>query len=234
MWSGPRNISTAMMRAWDSRADCQVMDEPFYGAYLATTGLDHPMASEIIAAHETDWTRIAQACADGEAAPIVYQKQMSQHMVPDAPLNWMDQVRHAFLIRPPSEVAASFNIKWDGMTADDLGFARQAELFDRVSDRTGIAPPVIEARDVLSNPGGMMQALCRALDVAYDPAMLSWTPGQRDSDGVWARHWYGAVETSTGFAAPGPIKPVADALKPVVEACLPAYERLKAHKLTLG
>lgn len=231
MWSGPRNISTAMMRAWDSRADTFVMDEPFYGAYLAGTGLPHPMRDEVIAAHPIDWSAIARDCATRGGAAIVYQKHMCQHMIDGAPRSWMSRLRHAFLIRPPAEVAASFRDRWDGMGADDLGFARQAELFDHVRDVTGTVPPVIEARDVLSNPRGMLRALCAALGVAFDPAMLAWAPGPRPTDGVWAAHWYAAVTRSTGFAPPRPPRPVPDALRPVVEACQPHYDRLAAARL---
>lgn len=231
MWSGPRNISTAMMRAWDSRADCTVMDEPFYGAYLATTGLDHPMAAEIIAAHETDWGRIAEVCGATRAAPVVYQKHMTQHMVADAPLGWMSDVRHAFLIRPPAEVAASFKEKWADMRAEDLGFHRQADLFDHVCQLTGVAPPVIEARDVLENPEAMLQALCAALDVSWDPAMLSWAPGRRDSDGIWARHWYASVNGSTGFGAPTPPKSVPAELEDIVEACAAPFAQMRRHRI---
>ena len=191
------------------------MDEPFYGAYLSTTGLGHPMAAEIIAAHDTDWDRIAETCATVATSPLIYQKHMSQHMVEVAPLDWMTGVRHAFLIRPPAEVAASFKVKWQDMTADDLGFERQAELFDQVANRLGCAPPVIEARDVLTNPKGMLQALCAALGVPFDPAMLHWQPGLHDSDGVWARHWYGAVEASTGFAPPTLPKQPPDDVMPI-------------------
>ena len=232
MWSGPRNISTAMMRSWDSRADCVVMDEPFYGAYLQTTGLRHPMHDQIIQAHPTDWRQIAADCSETDRATLVYQKHMSQHMIDGAPLDWLGALRHAFLIRPPAEVAASFQVKWDGMGAEDLGFHRQADLFDRVCDMTGTAPPVIEARDVLQDPPGMLRVLCQSLGVSYDPAMLIWTPGRRDTDGIWAEHWYGAVEQSTGFAPPTPAKPPREDLAPVIEACEPAYQRLKVHKLT--
>jgi hypothetical protein len=231
MWSGPRNISTAMMRAWSSRADTVVMDEPFYSAYLATTGLPHPMAEQVIAGHPTDWQAIARDCATREGAPIVYQKHMCQHMIDGAPLGWAAGVRHAFLIRPPEEVAASFRDKWEGMRAEDLGFARQAELYDHVRALTGSAPPVIEARDVLENPEGMLRALCAALGVAFDPGMLAWAPGPRPTDGVWAAHWYGAVERSTGFAPPRPAPPLHKALRPVVEACRPHYDRLAAARL---
>ena len=231
MWSGPRNISTAMMRAWESRADTLVMDEPFYAAYLAATGLPHPMRAEVIAAHPTEWDAIARDCATRGGAAIVYQKHMCQHMIDRAPRGWMSGLRHAFLIRPPAEVAASFRDRWDGMAADDLGFARQAELFDHVRDLTGTAPPVIEARDVLSDPEGMLRALCVALGLAFDPAMLAWAPGPRPTDGVWAAHWYAAVMRSTGFAPPSPPRPVPDALRPVVEACQPHYDRLAAARL---
>ena len=231
MWSGPRNISTAMMRAWGSRADTVVMDEPFYAAYLAATGLPHPLRDAVIAAHPTDWDDIAQDCATRGGAAIVYQKHMCQHMIERAPRGWMAHVRHAFLIRPPAEVAASFSERWEGMRAEDLGFARQAELYDHVCDLQRKAPPVVEARDVLLDPEGMLRALCAALGVAFDPAMLCWAPGPRPTDGVWAAHWYAAVNRSTGFAPPRPVRPVPDALRPIVEACQPHYDRLAAARL---
>ena len=233
MWSGPRNISTAMMRAWDSRADCAVMDEPFYGAYLATTGLDHPMAAEIIAAHPTDWDAIAAECGGTLAAPIVYQKHMTQHMVKGAPLGWMKDVRHAFLIRPPGEVAASFKEKWSDMQAQDLGFHRQAELFDHVCQISGAVPPVIAARDVLEDPAAALRALCAALDVPWDPAMLSWTAGGRATDGIWAAHWYASVNASTGFAGPGLVKEAPAALASIVDACTVPFQTMQAHSLVI-
>ncbi len=231
MWSGPRNISTAMMRAWDSRADTTVMDEPFYGAYLASTGLEHPMAAEIMAHHPTDWHVIAQDCATCADAPVVYQKHMCQHMIAEAPLEWMSDTRHAFLIRPPGDVAASFKAKWDGMTEADIGFRRQAELFDRVCQADGKAPPVLLSDDVLTNPRAALTVLCSALDVPFDPAMLSWQAGPRATDGIWASHWYASVNASTGFGPPKPAKPVPETLKAIVDECQPWFDRMAAHKL---
>lgn len=233
MWSGPRNISTAMMRAWENRTDCAVMDEPFYGAYLAETGLDHPMRAEIMVAMPSDWTRVADLCATQADGPIVFQKHMCQHMVPAAPLGWMGACRHAFLIRPPEEVAASFSLKYPGLTADDLGFRRQAELFDHVSRLGGAPPAVIEARDVLSDPQGMLTALCTRLDVPFDPAMLTWPAGRRQTDGVWAAHWYASVEKSTGFAAPRPPVVPEEGLSEIIAACRPHYEVMRAHRLAV-
>lgn len=231
VWSGPRNISTAMMRSWGSRADCVVMDEPFYGAYLKTTGLDHPMAAETMAAHPTDWDAIAHDCATRADTPVVYQKHMAQHMIAEAPRDWMAACSHAFLIRPPEEVAASFYRGWPEMTADDLGFRQQAELFDRVAEREGKAPPVVEARDVLENPEGMLKALCAALGVPWDAAMLRWKAGPRETDGVWGAHWYDSVNRSTGFTRPRPPKAAPEVLAGIVAACEPFYVRLAEARL---
>ena len=248
MWSGPRNISTAMMRAWGSRADTAVVDEPFYAAYLVSTGLEHPMRDQVIASQQTDWQAVARQCAGEEVAKdtgpddkaavtggakIIYQKHMAQHMIADAPLGWMAKIRHAFLIRPPSEVAASFSAKWEGVRARDLGFARQAELFDHVRELTGAIPPVIEARTVLENPRALLSALCSALRVPFDPAMLSWEPGPRASDGIWGAHWYEAVNKSTGFAPPpAPASgELPAALQRIVDECEPFYQRLAKFRL---
>ena len=238
MWSGPRNISTAMMRAWENRADTEVTDEPFYAAYLATTGLDHPMRAAVIAAQPVDWRDCARFCAGGVDAPVHFQKHMCQHMIAEAPLGWMASCRHAFLIRPPEAVAASFHKGWAGMGADDLGFRRQAELFDHVRRITGHIPPVLEAGDVLAAPEAMLRRLCEALGVAFDPAMLTWPAGPRASDGVWGAHWYGRVNQSTGFAPYQPPGSVPTGLKGgglegIVAECRPYYERIYAHRLVV-
>lgn len=230
-----------MMRAWENRADCIVTDEPFYAAYLAETGLDHPMREAVIAAQPVEWAVCARLCQAGAATPagsqagfqagVHFQKHMCQHMIPEAPLGWMEACRHAFLIRPPEAVAASFHKGWPQMSADDLGFRRQAELFDHVCQITGETPPVIEARDVLEAPEAALRALCQGLSIAFDPAMLSWPAGRRDSDGAWAPHWYARVEASTGFAAYKPPGPVPPGLAEIVAECHPFYDRLQRHKL---
>lgn len=238
MWSGPRNISTAMMRAFENRPDTAVWDEPFYAAYLAETGLDHPMRAEILAAHETDWRAVAAACigpVPGDAA-VFYQKHMTHHMVDAIGRDWMDhgEIRHAFLIRAPESVVASYRAKRDTVTLDDIGFRQQAEIFDRVAQRLGEAPPVIDGADVLADPRAALTRLCDRLAIPFDAAMLAWPAGRRDSDGVWAPHWYHAVEASTGFGPPRAavaLDDLEDALKPVAEAARPYYERLAAHRL---
>ncbi len=236
MWSGPRNISTAMMRAFENREDCAVSDEPFYAAFLAATGLDHPMRDEVIASQPHDWREVADAMT-GPApggAPIWYQKHMTHHMLPDFGLGWLDRCTSAFLIRPPEQVLASYTQKRAEVTLDDIGVVRQAELFDHVAQRTSMAPPVIEGAQVLADPRAALTALCAAVGIAFSEKMLAWPAGRRDSDGVWAPAWYDAVERSTGFAAPGPVVAfdgLPDALKPIADAARPYYERMAQWRL---
>ena len=234
LWSGPRNISTAMMRAWGSRPDTFVCDEPLYAHYLHATGRDHPGAGEVIAAGETDWRKVAAwltGPVPGDKA-IFYGKHMTHHLLPDMGRDWLGGLTHAFLIREPGEVITSYLKKSHDPTFEDLGFGQQAEIFDWVCQKTGVTPPVLDARDVLDHPEPSLRRLCEALNVDFLPAMLSWAPGLRATDGVWAKHWYPEVETSTGFR-PYQAKPdaVPDRLGGVYGRCLEAYARLYAYRI---
>ena len=236
MWSGPRNISTAMMRAWENREDTAVIDEPFYAHYLVETGVEHPGRDDVIATQETDDAKVATALTGpipgGKA--IWYQKHMTQHMLPEMPLDWLDQVTNCFLIREPERVAASFTIQRPDAAVWELGFEQQARLFEHVCDKLGHAPPVIDAADVLKDPRGTLGALCAKLGAPFSERMLCWPAGKRTSDGVWAPHWYSAVERSTGFA---PYRPcdskLSDFQQQLADACRPHYERLARHRLQI-
>jgi hypothetical protein len=233
MWSGPRNISTAMMRAFENRTDCAVVDEPFYAAYLARTGLDHPMLEDVLASQPQDWRVVAERLATDEPAPVFYQKQMAHHMLPDFGLEWTASCRNAFLIRDPAGVLASYVKKRAEVTLEDIGVVRQRELFDREADRLGRSPPVVEGADVLADPAGVLSALCEALDIPYTDQMLNWPAGRRGSDGVWAPAWYEAVERSTGFEAPERAQeaPLTDDLKRIADQARPHYEALARYRL---
>jgi hypothetical protein len=236
MWSGPRNISTAMMRSWGSRNDTFVIDEPFYAYYLARTGKQHPIAAEVIAAGETDWRKIAAQCGRGLKAPtdakIVYQKQMTHHLLPEVSREWLGEVTNCFLIRDPAEVITSYIKKSDNPSVDDLGFVQQVEIFDWVRDHVGSIPPIIDAKDVLRSPERTLQLLCESIGVLFDAAMLSWPSGLRETDGIWAKHWYGEVAHSTSFQ-PGRPKnePVPQRLREIHDRCRECYERLYQHRL---
>jgi hypothetical protein len=233
MWSGPRNLSTAMMYSFGARGDCAVVDEPFYAAYLAETGLDHPMRDRILAAQPTDPAQVVERITGPIPAghPHFYQKHMTQHMLPGVPRDWMRMVSNVFLIRHPARVIASYAAKRENPTLADIGFVQQAELFDEVMRWQG-SPVVIDSTDIRADPEKMLKRLCHAIGLPFTPKMLKWPRGGHPEDGVWAEHWYGAVWNSTGFAAAeGPLPPVPGHLQPVLDAALPHYRRLKAVAL---
>jgi len=235
MWSGPRNISTAMMRSFGNRPDTVVTDEPLYAPYLGITGVDHPGRDAVLAAHETDWravvARLGGPIPDGRS--IWYQKHMAHHLLPEMDRGWIDSMVNCFLIRDPARVIASYAKVIHEPRLEDLGFVQQADLFALVRERTGGVPPVIDARDVLEDPPRVLRALCERIGVAFDESMLGWAPGPRDSDGAWAPFWYAGVEESTGFGAYLPAgTPVPDSLRPILERCLECYRLLWEHRIT--
>jgi len=240
MWSGPRNISTAMMRAFENRADTAVWDEPFYAYYLAQTGLDHPMRDEVIASGESsDWQAIVTDCTTTALPtnrhamqPVVhYQKHMTHHMLPEIDLAWLGSVTNAFLIRRPEAVLASYHDRHTRIALRDVGFQEQADLFDRVAQDKGSVPVVMDSDDILADPKAALTRLCAGLGIPFDPAMLAWPAGRRDSDGVWAAHWYKSVEASTGLAKPRAARPLPDHLRALADECRPYYDRLAEHRI---
>ena len=233
MWSGPRNISTAMMRSWENRPDCSVVDEPFYACYLLESGREHPCREAVLAAQPTDRAKvIRQITQDAPDAPIAYQKQMTHHIPRGADLSWCAQLRHAFLIRDPAEVIASYLAKMPEATEDDIGIVRQREIYEDIAAITGQRPAVIDSGDVLRDPASVLRQLCKRLEVPFSDAMLEWPAGPRASDGVWAPHWYGNVEKSTGF---GPYRKAEVELAPVhrqlADAMREHYDALAAERI---
>jgi hypothetical protein len=237
MWSGPRNISTAMMRAFEARGDCRVVDEPFYAAYLAASGALHPMRAEVMAAQPCDAAEVAAALASlgGHGLAVQYEKHMTHHMLPGFPVDWIEACRNAFLIRAPGRVLASYRRRRAEVELGDIGIVQQRALFDAACDKAGKAPPVIEGEDVLQDTAGTLAALCGALGLGFTPRMLRWAAGRRASDGVWAAHWYAAVERSTGFEPyrewGAPV--LDDAARRVEEAAEPHYQALRKHRLVI-
>jgi hypothetical protein len=234
MWSGPRSLSTAMMRAWENRADTTVVDEPLYACYLAETGIDHPMRAEVLASQSTDWREVVASLVGTapDSAPIFYQKHMAHHLLPSMDRAFIDELRVAFLIRSPRDILRSYGKKRDEVTLEDIGVAQLSELFDRVTEGRGHPPPVVLAEDVQRAPRATLEKLCRALDVPFSERMLSWPPGPRPTDGVWAPHWYENVLRSTGFEPP---RSQSKALPPhreaLAERARPHWEKLLSARL---
>lgn len=234
MWSGPRNLSTAMMYAFAARGDCAVWDEPFYAAYLAATGIDHPMRDQVIAAGEPDPAAVAAACLgpNPDGQPLWYQKHMTLHMIPGFDRGFLRGLTNVFLIRHPARVVASYTRKRESPTLADIGFVQQAQLFDQVAQMTGTAPVVVSAEAVRATPAETLARLCTALGIAFTPAMLHWPAGPKPYDGAWAPHWYNAVHASTGFDEPeGPLPDLPAEGQALVDLALPYYDRLTGYQI---
>jgi hypothetical protein len=234
MWSGPRNISTAMMRAWENRGDCEVVDEPLYAHYLAYTGLDHPAREQVIAAGVTDWRAVAARLTGppASAVPLMYQKHMTHHLLPHISRAWLAELTHVFLIRDPRKVLVSYIRTRANVTAADIGVLQQREIFDYVRELTGVSPPVIDAGLFLKAPEAQLRALCELLGIEFTPRMLHWPPGPRASDGIWAPYWYAQVYRSTGFE---PERDSTVEVPPqyhaVIDEVMPAFEALFTQRL---
>ncbi len=234
MWSGPRNISTALMRSWENRGDCTVCDEPLYAHYLVATGLDHPGRAETIEHHNADW----QSIVDWLTGPIPqgrdiwYQKHMAHHLLPQIDRGWLSQLSNCFLIRDPAEMITSLIEFIPEPRLEDTGLPQQVEIFDLVKRQTQAIPPVIDGRDLQINPPRVLGRLCQRLGVSFSESMLHWPPGIRSTDGAWAPYWYDKVATTTGFSQYRP-KPteVPERLLDLVAECRQLYEQLAAYRI---
>lgn len=230
VWSGPRNLSTALMRSFSSRADCVVTDEPLYASYLAATGFEHPGRDEILASQPTDWRCVAAALASGPAPldrPLWYQKHMAHHMRPEMLDAWLDRLDHVLLVRDPVRVIASYLKVFPTMTLVETGLPWQVRLVEHLRATRGLVPPVVDAADLARDPEGTLRGLCAALDLTWDPAMLRWSAGPHPQDGVWGRHWYAATWRSTGFEPPGDEAPAPPPAVPFLAEAVDLYDRLR-------
>jgi hypothetical protein len=234
MWSGPRNISTALMRSWGNRPDTFACDEPFYAHYLVQTRIAHPGADEVIRHQENDWRKVTDWLTGPipEGKAIFYQKHMAHHLLPNMGRDWLDHVTNCFLIREPREMLTSLLHFLPEPALADTGLPQQVEIFRQVLQRTGRTPPVVDARDVLDNPRRTLTLLCDALHVPFTEAMLSWPAGRRPTDGIWAKYWYAAVEKTTTFQPYAPKnEPVPDSLRGLYEHCEELYQQLYQQRL---
>lgn len=228
VWSGPRNISTALMYSFAQRLDTQVVDEPFYGYYLANSPAReyHPGADEVIASMETNAQAVIDSILGKWHRPVLFLKNMTHHLVE---LDWsfVEKLCNVILVRDPLEMLPSYAKEVETPTLHDTGYNTLVELMNFLVERGHSAPPVLDSKAVLLNPEAVLSKLCRHLGVDFDDAMLSWQAGARPEDGIWAKHWYSNVHKSTGFQRYQPkTDPFPTHLEPLLAECLPYYERL--------
>ena len=234
MWSGPRNISTALMRSWESRSDTFVIDEPFYAHYLSVTNVDHPGRDEIIQSGETDQSVVSKGLISDidDSCSIYFQKHMTHHMIPSVGREWMKDVVNCFLIRDPKDMILSYTKVNSNLSMHLLGLEEQYELFEYVTKINGRAPPVIDSKDILLDPRETLRLLCEKIGVVFSEEMLSWSKGVRDTDGIWAKYWYDNVINSTGFNTyTEKNEVIRDEYLQLYEDCLKIYEKLSKHKI---
>ena len=228
MWSGPRTLSTALMRSFGNRPDTVVVDEPLYAFYLAETGIAHPGREEILRSMPTGWPEVIEQLTSGplpSGRTVYYQKHMTHHLLPHVDRSRLSGLRHAFLIRDPRRLLASYAKVRDTPTLADLGLEQQLEIYRLFGG------PLIDAADLAARPRETLEVLCAALRIDFDPAMLSWPAGPRSTDGVWARHWYARVWASTGFTAHHESEGMPELpaeLEWLAASCKPYYEELAA------
>ena len=224
-----------MMRSWGNRPDTVVCDEPLYSHYLRHVPVDHPGRDEVMAAHDGDWRSVVRELTENDhgGAPIYYQKHMAHHLLPHISRDWLPKLTNCFLIRDPRAMLASLSAKMGMPTLRDTGLEQQVEIFRMTESRTWQVPPVIDSADVLRDPRGVLSRLCEAVGVEFLDEMLRWPAGRRDTDGIWAKYWYDAVERSTGFEAPREQEIVLSPdLERLAQECQPFYDQLAQHKLT--
>lgn len=234
VWSGPRNISTALMRSWENRPDTRVVDEPLYAFYLDRTGLDHPARDEVVAAGEPDWRVVVDDLTAAPVEGVYYQKHMTHHLIPELPREWIGALTNFLLIRDPAEVVASYVRSRSAVVAEDIGLVRQTQLYDQLGGEGG-GVPVIDAADFLRDPETHLRWWCDHIGVGFTDAMLHWPAGPRDSDGVWAPYWYDAVLASTGFEPyrPRELPDLPAAAQDAIDRSRPHYERLHAARIVI-
>lgn len=228
VWSGPRNISTAMMRSWENRADTCVVDEPFYAHYLSSTGIDHPMGDAVIASQSTDWQAVARELTQQPKSGyrIYYQKHISTHLLEHMELQWCESLSNCLLIRDPDKMVASYAKKRSDLDARDFGYEQLLQLYEHLH-KQGHTPIIIDTDRFLQDPRSQLEQWCARLDIPFDRSMLNWPAGKRDTDGVWAAHWYDVVEKSNGFAPYKAVVPELDARhQSVADECRIAYDRM--------
>lgn len=232
LWSGPRNVSTALMYSFAQNENVTVIDEPLYGHYLRVTGARHPGSDEVVAAMNCDGDAVMRELLLRQAEhprPRLFMKHMAHHLV-DIDLGFLRETCNIFLIRDPRDMLPSLSIQLPEPRLADTGLQRQWELFSGLLE-AGQTPAVLDSRELLTNPRNVLGALCERIGVPFTPAMLAWEAGPRPEDGVWAPHWYHAVHQSTGFGPYRAKKEFPDRLKPLLDECAPWYEKLVEHAI---
>ena len=232
LFSGPRNISTALMYSFAQRGDMRVIDEPLYGHYLRITGAPHPGRETVISSMNCDGDSVMRelmALAIASTPVHLFMKHMTHHLV-DLDLSFLTATRNVFLIRDPRDMLPSLTVQLPQARLADTGLERQWQLYTELV-ACGQRPAILDARELLTDPNSVLRQLCTRLGLEFSTAMLSWEAGSRPEDGVWAPYWYHSVHASTGFGRYTPKTDFPAHLESLLADCEPWYEKLFAHAI---
>ena len=235
MWSGPRNLSTALMRSFENRTDTAVIDEPFYAYFLKQTNLNHPGKNEIISTLDSNWDNIVLKITGQipQNKSIWYQKHMAQHNLEGCDLNWIKSFHNCILIRDPKYVIPSYNKEYPLSDEKLLGYCQQLNLIRILEDEESITPPIFDATDILEKPEQALKKICISVGIRFSQKMLKWPKGKRKSDGIWAKYWYRNVENSSGFQPFQKKNIIIDKrLTPLYDKCLVSYNSMYEKRIT--
>ena len=234
MWSGPRNLSTALMRSFENRTDTTVIDEPFYAHFLKQTNLNHPGRDEIISTQDSNWDSIVKRITGPipQNKSIWYQKHMAQHNLEGCDITWIKNFQNCILIRDPKYVIPSYNKEHSLSDEKLLGYSQQLDLIQMLEDEKGVTPPIFDATDILKSPEQALKKICISVGISFSDKMLKWPRGKRKSDGIWAKYWYGNVENSSGFKPFQKKNIIIDKeLIPLYDKCLEGYNSMYEKRI---
>ena len=232
LWSGPRNVSTALMYSFAQNSGVRVIDEPLYGHYLRVSGAIHPGREDILASMNCDGDSVMREILELQSNMQnrrLFVKHMAHHLV-GLDLDFLHHTRNIFLIRDPVEMLPSLINQLPEANLRDTGLKRQWELFEALRE-SGRTPSILDSRELLLKPRHVLQQLCDRMELPLGDEMLSWEAGARPEDGVWAPHWYHAVHESTGFAPYVQKTEFPNHLQSLLDECKPWYDRLLEHAI---
>ena len=234
MWSGPRNISTALMRSFENRSDTAIIDEPFYAFFLNKTGIKHPIYKKVIETYDTSWDDVSNTLTGPipNNKNIWYQKLMTHHWIENESLNWLKKIHNCFLIRNPKQVIPSYLKIHTDVTPELIGLPQQLHIFNYIMEKTNKIPVVISSEDILKNPKLMLERLCDLLNIPFSKQMLKWPEGPRESDGIWGEYWYENVVKTTSFSKPlhRDVK-IPNRFLSLLDECMDYYKKMEHYKI---
>ena len=231
LWSGPRNVSTALMYSFLQHPAIHVIDEPLYAHYLSKTSVSHPGDKEVLLTMEHDGEKVLKKIvSETKKFQIVFLKNMAHHWI-GLDSSWLDKYDNIFLIRDPKQMLPSLVNQLPKPILRDTGLKTQVEIYDRLQ-KQGKQPIIIDAKYLLKNPKKILRIVFKHLGLPFSTRMLKWPKGPKREDGIWAKYWYHNVHQSEEFTPYYAKKePFPEHLNELLDECTPYYQYLTKRSI---